>query len=104
MVALRLVTRQLQVEEVLDGGVLVRIRTSRDAPGRQRDRMHAEAFQRRLGVAQILPRRPQLFIEDLPQLGQFLALELRRHLDVALRHGIRDRGNAGRIGTTQAEV
>ena len=105
-IASHLVALELQVEEAHQYGVPVRRRdgpTRRRSVGRQRDRPHAEALQGRLGGAQVLPRRLELLVENLRQLDHLLALQLRRHLHVTLRHGVHDGRHPRRVRAAQLE-
>ena len=103
-VAAHLVALDLDVEEPCPGvaGVTGR-RGARRPFGRQGDRAGAEALQRGLRLVEIALRRRQLVFEQLRQLSQLFALQLRGHGHVPLRDGVQDVGNQDRVRAAQLQ-
>ena len=71
--------------------------------GRQRDGAGAEAPLRVFGLVQIPLGGRQLVFENLRQLGELFALQLRGNFHVALGHGVQNLGNEHRVGAAQLQ-
>ena len=102
---MQLIAFDLHVEETRAHRVacLAGRRLRRRPVRRQSDRARAESLQRVLGIVEIPLSGLQLVFEELRQLSELFALELGRHLHVALCHGVQNAGNENRVWPPKLE-